>query len=308
MRKWWLAVLFIGALVGLVTTSEGKLVLVNLLALGGQYQMQSDIAYGDNPYQHLDLYLPPANMPRAPFTLVFVPGGCWGACGTYPKEYYLFVGETFASQGYPVAILNYRQFPLFKFDAIVSDVASAVSYLTEHGPSLGMPGSDLVLTGHSAGAHLAAMVALNERYLTAETRAHLRGWIGFAGPYNFLPFTEDYQPELFAPEEHYPDSQPVNFVSADDPPALLLYGNADETVKPRNILSLSRLLMQKGVPVQARCYDGIDHTGIIGALSRPLRNREPVLADVLAFLRQLEQGKVVADSAPLNCPSVPPAS
>lgn len=306
MRKWWLAVLLIGALVGLAATSEGKLALVNLLALGGPYQMQHSIAYGDNPYQHLDLYLPPANMPRAPFTLIFVPGGCWGACGTYPKEYYLFVGETFASQGYPVAILNYRQFPLFRFDAIVSDVASAVSFLAQQGESLGTP-NDLVLTGHSAGAHLAAMVALNERYLTAETRAHLRGWIGFAGPYDFLPFTEDYQPELFAPEERYPDSQPVNFVSADDLPALLLYGNDDDTVKPRNILSLGQRLIEAGIPVQARCYDGIDHSGIIGALSRPLRDREPVLADVLAFLRQLEQGKVVPDNAPVNCPAVPAA-
>jgi len=79
-------------------------------------------------------------------------------------------------------------------------------------------------------------------------------------------------------------------VDGSEPPALLLYGLDDVRVKPRNILSLSARLQGQGVPHQALCYDGIDHAGIIGALSRPLRDTRPVMADMLRFLQQLEQG------------------
>jgi acetyl esterase/lipase len=301
----WCFALLIVAGAGLTSCSAGKLLVVNTLARGGDYQLQADLAYGADPRQRLDLYLPPPTLPAKPFTLVFIPGGCWGACETFPKEDYRFVADTFVAQGYPVAIVNYRLFPDYRFDTIIADVAAAVEFLAEGRPGVAAPAESLVLLGHSAGGHMASLLALDERHLQVATRARLRGWIGFAGPYDFLPYTEDYQPALFAPEERYPDSQPVNFVSRDDAPALLLYGNDDTSVKPRNILSLSRRLAEQGVAFQARCYDDIDHAGIIGALSRPLRSSQPVLADVLAFLRQLEQGRVLADQTPLQCPAAP---
>lgn len=304
----WLLASMAAAAVVLTSCASGKLLVVNTLARGGDYRLQSDLAYGTDPRQRLDLYLPPSTVQAKPFTLIFIPGGCWGACDTFPKEDYRFVADPFVAQGYGVAIVNYRLFPDVRFNTIIADVAAAVEFVTAQGKGLGVPAENLVLMGHSAGGHMAALLALDERHLQPSTRARLRGWIGFAGPYDFLPYTEDYQPALFAPEQRYPDSQPVNFVSADDVPALLLYGNADTRVKPRNILGLSQRLAQQGVTFQARCYDGIDHAGIIGALSRPLRGRQPVWADVLNFLRQLEQGRVDADQAPSHCPVSVPAA
>ena len=76
------------------------------------------------------------------------------------------------------------------------------------------------------------MLTLNEHYLLAETSSSLRGFIGLAGPYDFLPFTDEYQRIVFGPEKNYSASQPVNFVGGNEPPLLLLYGNDDDTVRP----------------------------------------------------------------------------
>lgn len=299
-----LAVLPLTLLGLLASCSDGKLLVANSLARTGNYAVQADIAYGPHPRQRLDLYLPTGFAAAVPMTLVFIPGGCWGACDTLPKDDYLFIADTFTAQGYAVAILNYRLFPQHTFPDIIGDVAAAVDFLAQRAPALGAS-DKLVLSGHSAGGHMAALLALDERYLQPDTRTRLQGWIGLAGPYDFLPFTEYYQPFLFAPESRFPESQPVNFVDGSETPALLLYGNADVRVKPRNILSLSARLAEKGVMHQTRCYDGLDHTGIIGALSRPLRNVEPVLADMLAFLQQLEAQQVSALPAPATCGGSP---
>lgn len=277
-----------------------RLLVANGIARGGDYRLSADLAYGDDPRQRLDIYLPEQPLPARP-TLIFVPGGCWGACETYPKEDYRFVADAFTAQGYAVVIPDYRLYPAVKFATIIGDVRDAVEWVVRHGAQHGLNTDALVLMGHSAGAQMTALLTLDESYLTAATRARLKGYVGLAGPYDFLPFTKSYQPDLFGPEPLYPASQPVNFVGGDEPPLLLLYGTADTTVKPRNILSLTRRVQEQGGVVQARCYAGIDHGSIVGALSRPLQDDTPVYADILAFLAQIGGSAAVANTSPLQC-------
>lgn len=282
-----------------------RLLVANGIARGGDYRLSADLAYGDDPRQRLDIYLPEQQSPEPPQparpTLIFVPGGCWGACETYPKEDYRFVADAFTAQGYAVVIPDYRLYPAVKFATIIGDVRDAVEWVAHHGAQHGLNTDALVLMGHSAGAQMTALLTLDESYLTVATRARLKGYVGLAGPYDFLPFTKSYQPDLFGPEPLYPASQPVNFVGGDEPPLLLLYGTADTTVKPRNILSLTRRVQERGGAVQAHCYAGIDHGGIVGALSRPLQNDTPVYADILAFLAQIGGSAAVANTSPLQC-------
>lgn len=282
-----------------------RLLVANGIARGGDYRLSTDLAYGDDPRQRLDIYLPEQHPPIQPLparpTLIFVPGGCWGACETYPKEDYRFVADAFTAQGYAVVIPDYRLYPAVKFATIIGDVRDAVEWVARHGAQHGLNTDALVLMGHSAGAQMTALLTLDESYLTADTRSRLKGYVGLAGPYDFLPFTKSYQPDLFGPEPLYPASQPVNFVGGDEPPLLLLYGTADTTVKPRNILSLTRRVQEQGGVVQARCYAGIDHGSIVGALSRPLQDDTPVYADILAFLAQIGGSAAVANTSPLQC-------
>lgn len=231
----------------------------------------------------LDLYLPaPQQASRA--TVIFFYGGCWGGCMTVNKGYYRFVAQALTAHGYAVAIADYRRYPEVRFAAIMDDTVQAVAWVKTHIGRYGADPDKLFLMGHSAGAHLGAMLALNETYLPPDIYHSIKGFVGLAGPYDFLPFTDAYQHEVFGPKENYPASQPVNFVQGTEPPLLLLYGNGDATVKPVNIESLSRKVKQAGGCVETHVYDDLDHIALLGALSIPLQMRQPVLADIVGFL------------------------
>jgi dipeptidyl aminopeptidase/acylaminoacyl peptidase len=89
---------------------------------------------------------------------------------------------------------------------------------------------------------------------------------------------------MFGPEERYPESQPITYVHADAPPMLLLHGESDETVWPRNSRNLAAALRARGVPVRLRMLPDVRHADTVAALSIPGRKRAPVLAELAAFV------------------------
>ena len=91
---------------------------------------------------------------------------------------------------------------------------------------------------------------------------------------------------MFGPEARYAESQPINFVDGTEPPLLLLYGNDDTQVKPRNITNLAQKVRTNGGTVEAHFYDGIDHAEILAALSIPLQSTSPVIDDIFHFVKQ----------------------
>lgn len=286
----------ISLLVGLSGCSELGVSLVNVLAESDEYKRHADIPYGSAALNVLDVYVPvrepgfrpkPLAGERSKPTIVFFYGGCWGGCKTLEKASYRFVAETLTAHGYKVVIPDYRRYPQVGFEEIIADAALAVEWVHEHIDVYGGDPREIVLMGHSAGAHLAAMLTLNEEYLSDRSYSAIRGFVGLAGPYDFLPFTEAYQVGVFAPPESYPASQPINFVDGTEPPLLLLYGLDDKTVKPRNIASLERRVKEKRGQVTTHLYEGVDHVDLIAAFSIPFRDRQPVVADVLKFLQGL---------------------
>ena len=141
--------------------------------------------------------------------------------------------------------------------------------------------------GHSAGAYNVAMLALDPRWLKAVgvDRGALAGVIALAGPYDFLPITEPDVIPVFAPVQDGPASQPITFADGHNPPMLLLAGGADETVQPRNTLSLAARIRSLGGPVADKIYPGIGHIGLITALAPVFAWRAPVLTDVWQFIQ-----------------------
>lgn len=267
-------------------TSAGLLV-INTLSRFGDYTVHRDIPYGDKNKQVLDIYLPgnisKLDKPNLP-TVVFFYGGCWGACNELNKEDYRFIGQAFATNNIVAVIVDYRQFPDVLFPDIIKDTARAVDWVNNNINSYTGGTSNIYLMGHSAGAHLASMLNFNESYLSSASYKNIKGFIGLAGAYDFLPFDEPYQPTLFSPPSDYPESQTINFVNGNEPPSLLLYGNSDSRVKRRNIIALSKLINKKKGRVETHFYDDIDHVGIISALSIPFRDNKPVFSDILNFI------------------------
>ena len=278
--------LFISAITACTNTG---LFVVNSLAKLDDYSVYENIAYGPDEFNQLNVYVPANHSPEANLpTVIFFYGGCWGGCRTYTKEHYLFVAQALTSQGYITVLTDYRRYPHVKFPEIIDDARASVEWVKSNINRFGGNPGSIYLMGHSAGAHLGAMLTFNKTYLQPETYAGIKGFIGLAGPYDFLPLTKPYQQAVFAPPSKYPESQPINFVDGQEPPLLLLYGNNDKIIKPRDIQNLSAKVAAIGGSVTSHYYDDIDHISILSALSIPKQNSQSVLNDIIRFL---DQGK-----------------
>jgi len=253
----------------------------NLAADWSDYSRKTNLVYGPSASQKLDVYLP-AHARNSP-VVVFFYGGGWNSGD---KASYKFVGAALASAGYIAVVPNYTLYPKARFPVFMRDAARAVVWAREHATEWGGDPSNLYVAGHSAGAHIAIMLALDEEYLAEAggTRRWLRGAIGLSGPYDFLPFTEAYLNDLFGPPSSYPRSQPINFVSADAPRLLLMHGTADRRVSVNNTRSLEKALHAAGAPVRAIYFEGASHGDLAAALSIPARHRLPVLSDISSFI------------------------
>ncbi len=252
---------------------------------GGVRRIVCDAAYGIHPRQQLDLYRP-QNASEPLTTVVFIHGGSWR---NGDRRDYNFLGAALAAQGFLAALPNYRLVPEVRFPAFVDDCAAAVRWVQDNAAAHGGDPERIVLMGHSAGAYNAMMLALDERYLAAAgvSASRIRGAIGLAGPYDFIPFDVPATQDAFGVAPDPQATQPVRFARPDAPPLLLLWGTDDTTVGPRNIASLERAMRQVGGQVEAKSYPNVDHVEIMLALSRPFRSKAPVLADVANFVRRV---------------------
>lgn len=238
-------------------------------------------AYGSAPRQRLDVYRPRGGGADLP-VIVFLYGGSWDS-GT--RAGYAFVGRALAAQGFVVAVPDYRLVPEVHYPTFLQDNAEAVRWVRANAGRFGGDGERIVLAGHSAGAYNAAMLALDPRWL-GEERSAIRGFVGIAGPYDFLPIDSPVTRAAFGADADA-TSQPGSHVSADDPPALLLHGGSDGTVYPRNSERLAQQLRNAGAEAELKLYPGVGHVEIVMALSKPFRRKAPVLADIAVFARQV---------------------
>jgi arylformamidase len=120
-------------------------------------------AYGSEPLQKLDFFPAKASSGKAPL-LVFVHGGGWkrGDKGNATGK---DLAPHYVAQGYAVASINYRLVPAATVEQQAADVAASVAWLRSNAAKLGIDPARIVLMGHSAGAHLVALVGTDPRYL-----------------------------------------------------------------------------------------------------------------------------------------------
>lgn len=255
--------------------------MVNALVPKEGYRVERDLAYGELRRQRFDVYVPDDLAAPAP-VVVFLYGGRWDSGS---KDDYLFVGQALASRGFVTVIPDYRLYPEVRFPDFVEDGAAALARVEERIGEFGGDPARIHVMGHSAGAHIAALLALDDGYLGAEGLSPdlLAGWIGLAGPYDFLPIEDRTLQKIFAA----PDmsvTQPITFADGDGPPAFLLHGRADRTVAPRNSEALAERINGAGGTATLRLYPDVGHLAIVGALAAPFRWLASTLDDVAAFV------------------------
>lgn len=250
---------------------------------GGRLAVR-DAAYGADPRQRLDVFVPTVPVERAP-VLVFFYGGSWSSGS---KDDYAFAAQAFAAQGFVTVLPDYRLYPQARFPEFLKDGAAAIAWVRDNIAAQGGDPNRIVLAGHSAGAYNAAMLGLDTEYLRqagVDPRT-VRAVAGLSGPYDFLPFDQKTSIEVFGQAPDPEATQPVSFAGAHSPPTFLATGDKDTVVKPRNTASLAARLRNARVPVQERIYEGLDHSDTLLSLSVSFRRKAPVLAEMSAFLHQ----------------------
>jgi acetyl esterase/lipase len=210
--------------------------------------------------------------------VVFFYGGRWQSGS---RENYLFVAEALADAGIITVIPDYTLYPEVRYPAFVEDGAMAVQWVLHNIARFGGDPDSIYLAGHSSGAYIAAMLALDERFL--ETGI-VKGTVGIAGPYDFLPLGSGDLRRIFGTADDLSETQPINHVDGDEAPFLLITGESDRVVDPGNSLRLAARIREHGGRVRTALYPHTGHRLVVGSLSRPLRGLAPTLRDMLSFL------------------------
>lgn len=263
--------------------ASGLAVVNSPLVLDGDYTV-SEAAYGPHPLHKLDIYVPgdsrnrPQDVPKD--VIVFFHGGRWQSG---QKEDYRFVAARLAQEGFITVIPDFRKYPEARFPVFVEDGAKALAWVSDHIAEYGGRQNAIHLAGHSSGAHMAALLAADERYLQAENKdpGLIQDFAGLAGPYAFTPEDDDLV-AIFGPPERYDLMRATTFINGDEPPMLLLYGEDDNTVAPYNHQRLARRIKEEGGRVDVITYPGLGHIGIIATFSG-LGPDSPVVDDMVGF-------------------------
>ena len=256
-----------------------KTAAINLLVPSDGYTKQQ-FSYGNDKQQSFDLYLPKTHTPKIP--VVYVYGSAWRK--KFNKADFVFVAQALTSLGHPVIVPEHRRYPEVKFPVFITDVADAISYVDRNNIGLSKPFTEYILMGHSSGAHTAALLATDPRYLNQRgVKARLKGLIGMSGPYD-LPMDDAEVFPIFNTTTAK-RAKPVLNVRPGMPPTLLLHGLADPRVPFYHTTRFRDALLRNGNSVTTRLYPGVDHEKLLGGIAAPLRFMSNSFQDVRGFLQ-----------------------
>ena len=232
--------------------------------------------------QTLDVWQPAGKATVKRPVLIFWYGGGW-AKGD--RRAYAFAARAYARSGFVVVMPDYRKVPGIRFPSFLQDGAQAVKWTRDHVAEFGGDPDRIAIAGHSAGAHIAAMLTLDRQWLKAEgvDPKIIKAAVGLSGPYDFYPFTSIRAIDAMQGADPA-STQPITFARADAPPMLLVTSTGDTEVRPKNAINLAAKLKTLGAPVTLIEYPALTHEDIAKALSKPFRGKGPILADSVAFL------------------------
>lgn len=272
--------LLVRALIGaLLLLSAGCERTVLAFANRGVRAPEATVEFAPDVGLSLDVYRPQGGSGSAP-VVVFFYGGGWQRG---ERAQYGFVGQRLAQNGVLAVVADYRTWPRAGFPAFVDDAARAVAWAHAHASAYGGDPTRLFVSGHSAGAQIAALVGADATYLRpyGMRPRDLAGVIGMSGPYDFV-INGVYVP-IFGPPAQWPKAQAVNAVDGDEPPFLLVHGTGDRVVEVQDSEQMARRLRDAGVRAELLLLPGGGHTAPLQGLYSPQRAPQ-VLPAILQFV------------------------
>lgn len=251
--------------------------LLNAVTPNTGYTVEEDIRYGSDARQTMDVYYPTTT--ASGHVIVFVYGGAWRKGD---KNEYKFVAQALTSNGHTVAIPNYRLYPSVAYPDFVNDIVNAITVLDKAITGNAEYDHKLVIMGHSSGAHTAALLASNTRYLES-TGISISALIAISGPYD-LPMTNAEVTAVFGEASDHDKVKPVRLVTTEHPRTLLIHGTDDNRVDPDHTQRYSRALVANGVEVEKLMLEGAGHAESIAGLAAPLDRFNPIRETIQTFL------------------------
>ena len=254
--------------------------LLDGLGPNGGYTKIPSVAYGSSSRQQLDVYQPTVS--RNGIVVVFFYGGGWSMG---QRAEYRFVAQTLTRQGATVVVADYRLHPEVVFPEFMHDAAAAVAWTYHHIAQYGGDPTKIYLLGHSAGAHIATLLALDTQYLQLQgvNATILAGVVGLSTPADFAATLDAKYRPVFVDQARLELAQPIRYARADAPPMLLQHGADDTLVLPRNSEVLAQAIQAAGGQARARIYPDKGHSGMLLIFSEVL-GRSAILDDTLDFL------------------------
>lgn len=222
------------------------------------------IAYGPDPMQNMD-FTPPAKPNGAAPLVVFVHGGAWtqgnkdNATGGWKAPHYTSLGYAFAS-------INYRLVPQVRVEDEAGDVAAALARLIAEADKLGIDRRRIILMGHSAGAHLVALLATDERYLARVglSQADLAGVLPIDGAAYDVPtqmaaagqYMKGRYTQAFGEDPaRQRDLSPITYAAAPNA-SRFLFINVQRQDGLAQAKALAETLRQAGAQVETQTFEG----------------------------------------------------
>ncbi|MBY0232414.1 MAG: alpha/beta hydrolase [Gemmataceae bacterium] len=283
----------------------------------GPVRAEVDLAYAsDSPRQRLDVFSPPARAGTGFPVVVFLHGGTWMGGDKNFFGINRNGGRMLARNGFVAVMANYRLSPEVRHPDHAKDVARAVAWVRANIARYGGDPSRLVLLGHSAGGHLAALVASDPCYLGEADRKAIKGVVSLSGVYRIpdpseyarwasviLLYWRDFSPGVMKvagpamsaaswalnpfwlafgrSDATRKAASPLTHARKGLPPFLLLYSRHEPPGLAEMAVEFHKALVRCGVAATATRFDGCNHQSIIERLHR---EKTPVSEAVLAFL------------------------
>ncbi|MFG0329624.1 MAG: alpha/beta hydrolase [Phycisphaerales bacterium] len=237
----------------------------------------------------LDLYRPADHAWMAGRPLViWAHGGGWRLGGKDDlMGLYAWMAQRFAERGIATALVNYRLTPRVRHPGHIEDVAAAFHWIHERADEYGFSRDSMFVSGHSAGAHLVSLLALDPEWLEEydlDATTVIRGVVAISGLYDLRSLAR-YLPEQLTetelarsddplaragaaiPPEYAESASPIAHAKKPAPPTLLLYEEQWEVARDQ-ALAMEQALRDAGALVEARMVEGTNHTSILGDLVR----------------------------------------
>ena len=249
------------------------------------YKLEPDVAYGIHRRQKLDIYEPLIEENKE-IIIMFIYGGSWRSG---ERSNYRFIAQPFVSQGYTTIVPDYRLYPEVQFPAFVDDIAKAIVWTHRRYKKKDNP-RKIILVGHSAGAHIAALLALDNRYLerAGASTEIIGGWVSLAGPHAFNPLeTKSTEPIFNNFANDIEQIMPTTFARSDAPPGLLLHGKNDTVLYAKNSALLASTIKNEKGHITLRTIEGVGHIELLLSITGNKLFNTGVNQEIFKFIKNL---------------------